>query len=1083
MESNESIKLSASAGRLAKWFAEGVRSEIKVLEKEGSIQKYEVLSGEIIERISDEEVNFQFIIADSTRIPEDSKGQLRTDNTVYEATVIGQQANRLYVNLTGDSPIPDGIPRVTLTIDDTALLKSLAEALEEIESDPAKIGSLATTVFHPHQVQGKVTNLPDTPAFSEIDNDLKAVLEQACGSEVTYVWGPPGTGKTYAIAYLITALLEKGERVLVSSHTHAAVDQALYAAVKTEPNNHGPLANHPLVQDEKILRIGYTKDRKVPDGVKLTKVVEKRANELEEQILELEEKANSLLEKVAQNRKGLSEWKSLDRVKERLTDAHLEVEKHVYEQRKAEDTINDCSELLQQRQEALDKAQRAWFGRKKKVERATTALQITKKELQKSTEALLKAKEDTTAAMRRVEETKDKVIQQQKICEEFRPKADLEHEINQFTSKLKQIEGEIGELQNEISELETRLINEARAIFCTLTKSYVGKELEGQAFDAVIVDEISMALPPLIFLASGRARKRVILVGDFLQLPPIVRSGNRETELSDLIKERLGNDTFHLAGIERDLKPVKNCKVLTRLVQQRRMMPEIAAVARHLVYNKACGGDYDQTGCFENHPSVLEKPTPDWLNFLPESPLVIIDTADLHSWSGKQPGSLSRFNFYSATMAVELAAMAALDIPKPHLDDAPPIGIVTPYAAQRRLLTKMIKGMGLEQWVAAGTVHTFQGGEADLIIFDLVLDEPHWSARLNIPRFTDEVIKDLNVAVTRAESKFVFLASSEWLNKCAKKANSALGHLWAYLREHAPLVAANEVIEQGFIQRVSDKTLHELGWNIQEKTGKENYAILDEHSFYDYFVKDINSCSESLFGLVPYFGEYRWPHIEPHIHAALERGVEVTLVVQPLEDAKNPSYVKKIVKQLQDLGAVVITATGLHGKDIVIDNKIHYTGSLNWASHRGRMEIMHRRVNQELAEVVLTFLQARNIRTAAINEDGTPRTCPQCGGPTILRNQLSQHGIWWDRQALKVGCARYKETGCKYLRPIDERPPFKEIPVCEKDGVTKYRLIEVGRKRKKKKWQCPKHPKEEIIDFVDGDPEPWEMLKQGEIGF
>src|SRR5208337_3069685 len=123
-----------------------------------------------------------------------------------------------------------------------------------------------------------------------------------------------------------------------------------------------------------------------------------------------------------------------------------------------------------------------------------------------------------------------------------------------------------------------------------------------------------------------------------------------------------------------------------------------------------------------DHAEVRERLVPTWLEFLPPNPLLILDTADLHCWSGKQPGSLSRFNFYSATVAVELAAMAAANIPEPALGDPPPIGIVTPFAAQRRLLVRLIEETKLFRWVAAGTVHTFQGGQADLIIFDSVLD-------------------------------------------------------------------------------------------------------------------------------------------------------------------------------------------------------------------------------------------------------------------------------------------------------------------------------------------------------------------------
>ena len=207
------------------------------------------------------------------------------------------------------------------------------------------------------------------------------------------------------------------------------------------------------------------------------------------------------------------------------------------------------------------------------------------------------------------------------------------------------------------------------------------------------------------------------------------------------------------------------------------MAPAIADVARHLVY----GPDG-----IRDDGSVVSRQPPPWLDFLPAGPLLVLDTADLHCWSGKQPGSLSRFNFYSATVAVELAAMAAHAVSEPQSGEPPPIGIVTPFAAQRRLLSRLIVDLGLAPWVLAGTVHTFQGGEADLIIFDAVLDEPYWSARLTTPSDAEEVMRELNVAVTRARHKLVFLGSSEWLNKHAKPA-SALGQLWWFLKDRVSL--------------------------------------------------------------------------------------------------------------------------------------------------------------------------------------------------------------------------------------------------------------------------------------------------------
>ena len=472
-------------------------------------------------------------------------------------------------------------------------------------------------------------------------------------------------------------------------------------------------------------------------------MIELKARKLSALITQLEAKAKPFLDRRANYRAQLSDWDKLAELSSRLESSRTTIK-----QLQAELSQNNTNQRtlrlqFEQKRTELEQAERAWFRRATKVERVSRTLRETENYLQSEENQRAKLDNDLNKALRVAKEFESLLLNQQTICNKLPPRQAIEAKLTEIELQLDPLEKSIRSLQDEIAQLEQRTIAEAKAIFCTLTKSYTGRELESQTFDAVIVDEISMALPPLIFLVAGRASSRVILVGDFLQLPPIVRS---DTEVSNA---RLGQDTFHHAGIEKDLKPVDSCRVLTKLNGQRRMVPQIADVARHLVYSQAGGLD--------DHPDVTNRPIPQWLDFLPVNPLVILDTADLHCWSGKQPGSLSRFNFYSATVAVEVAALAAAKLPKPPENEPPLIGIVTPFAAQRRLLSRLIKDMDLQEWVASGTVHTFQGGQAELIIFDTVLDEPYWSARLCTPRDSNSVKRDLNVAVTRARSKLLLL--------------------------------------------------------------------------------------------------------------------------------------------------------------------------------------------------------------------------------------------------------------------------------------------------------------------------------------
>ncbi|MFH1673367.1 MAG: AAA domain-containing protein [Pseudomonadota bacterium] len=1039
---------------LAKWFAEAVRAELKALERNGGTQVYEVHSGKLIEPRGPNQGIFVFFIADGTRIPEEATGRLKSEDSEFTASVIGQQGNIIHLYIEGKT-LPLGIHWARLIIDDTALLRRLAEVLEECSENSTNLSSLAISVFHPAGTSVHSQGLPNTPELGpdKIQGETRKVIERACGSSVTYIWGPPGTGKTFAIAYLITSLIEAGERVLVTSHTHAAVDQALYEAVKTEGDKCGPLATHSAVSSGKVLRVGVTADPKVPDSVLYDKVLETRGQEIQDMILETEAQIKPLFRIMEWGRAALSEWDKLAEFANRLTAIKESIEKASLNQTSAEEAIGKSKDLIRQRMDGLEKAKRAWFRREKKTRQAKQALEESELKLRQAEKTLASVIQEKKKNLQLHHNLQQAFKKQREVCEKLPKRDAVEKELSEKATDLKPLEEKLDSLQGELSRLGQVVIDEAQAIFCTLTKNYTGKELENQKFDAVIIDEISMALPPLIFLAAGRAKLRVVLAGDFLQLPPIVRS---DTEIANAI---LGTDTFRLAGIADGMRPSEPCPVLAKLTTQRRMVPAIADVARHLVYRQAGGLDDHET---VKHRKV-EEAAP-WLDFLPKNPLIIIDTADLYCWSGKQPGTLSRFNMYSATLAVDIAAMAAKKIQKPPLEEPKPIGIITPFAAQRRLLSKLIADMELDRWVAAGTVHTFQGNQADLIIFDSVLDEPYYTARLCNPKVTEDVLKDLNVSVTRAKNKFVFIGSSEWLNKHAKPA-SALGQIWSYLKDSADLLSALDLIENDFRQRVASTSSEPAAWNIPK--GEKGYTIqiLGEESFFGNFAMDINASENSIFALAPYFGEYRWPKIQPLFNAALAREVKITIVTPPLAETKNKIYVENVIMNLRSLGAVVVSASGLHGKDVIIDERIVYTGSMNWSSHRGRSEVIHRIDAPKYAKQCLEFLHAKHIRQAATNEDGTPRVCPYCGCPIQIVNQRRQH-FRWDFQAMKVGCTNPKCKG--YLRNIDERPPFKKRPVCQVDSRTKYRRVRRGRGEI---WQCPKHPKECPTEkVVPGDP-------------
>lgn len=1039
------------AKALASWFSEAVYAEIAELEKQSTTQSHEVLSGTLVESKGPTSAVYRFLLADGTRLPEEATGRLKTTTDEYGATVVGQQADRIHILLKGEASLPARISRGLLVVDDTALLRKLAEVLDGIAANEKPTSSLATTIFHPADAEVGSTKLCNTPAYSPLEEHQRRAVEQACGSSLTFVWGPPGTGKTYVIARLLAALIEAGERVLVASHTNAAVDQALYESIKTDRNSSGPLANSPAIRDGKILRIGQTTEAKIPDAVRLDKVLEVKARSLTDEIERLEGHVKPLRSRRSELQAAIAEWDKLRALRKQLSDGEQAMADAREALQVTDAEVVAVEAAREQCDQALEAAHRAWFWRATRVGRATRAVETAARRLfqtQQDREAMRAAQD---SASRTMHEAKKLHLQQEQHCAKLIARDKAEQTIEETNEQIAEIEERLRELHDQLAQLEKEIISEAQAIFCTLTKNYSGDALREQMFDAVIVDEISMALPPLLYLAANRASRRVVLVGDFLQLPPIVRS---DTPVSN---ERLGKDIFEMAGIASDgkVQPGPGSRVLAPLVMQHRMVPGIADVARRLVYERA-------EAALTDHPKVVNRIPPRWMSHLPSTPLLIVDTADLHCWSGKQPGSLSRFNLYSSILAVEIAASAARNLESPPRDHRRPIGIITPFAAQRRLLRRLVDDMDLAHWIAAGTVHTFQGQEAELIIFDSVLDEPYWSARLCTPARRAEVLRDLNVAITRTRDMFIFIGSSEWLNKHAKLP-SGLGALWDYLKGHADLVSASEIVDRELFQDADTLFADCVGWSPPGSGEGVALQALDEHSFFDAFAQDIRNAKRSIFALVAYFGQYRWPRIEPLFRSALNRGVEVTIITPPAKEAPNPSYVDEAIKNLRRIGAVVTIATGMHGKKVIIDEKIIYTGSMNFASHRGRVEDIDRIVAPGYAKLCLEMLQAKHIRQAAFNADGSPRTCPH-GHPVQVVNLRRQPR--WDHNPLKIGCA---DDECRYLVAIDQRAPFIDRPRCQVDQRTKYRRVRRGRGER---WECPKHPKKcDTYKVVPGDTE------------
>lgn len=604
------------------------------------------------------------------------------------------------------------IPQLTVEWFSDLIPRKIIERLSKIKDNPSSFNlALTDLLFYPN----KSNIVRNSPIQCEMDKSRNPEQEKAIlgslNNKISYIWGPPGTGKTTTVGFIIYNLIKNGKRVLFATNTNRAVDvtvRQVISAYKTFQKE--------FIDD--LTRYGkpYILNDTDLDSVFFDNQIEKIKSELTEKIkdkVELLQDYNYLKTLLNKNKILLEQ---LNRLKAQIKENENSLSTNLNEVRNLDIKIKNYNNVG-----LLERLARSFLGN------TLGELNVEFNEKKTSAKTLKSDLEET-----RIEYAG--LVNNSSINNDDLIKFDLlKIEVHKFGGEEK--------LKNFIEESlnidDASILKTKKFIGATLAKTVTNDVFFDLNCDTLIIDEASMVNLPYLAILSSLVKDSIVIVGDPQQLPPItqVKSSNA--------KNWLEKDIFMYASQSIDVEGLfkwqnTNPEFVFFLNTQYRMTGKLSHFISELFYNNLLKNG--------NHTNIGEL-----------SGTCFIDTTTLNPQINLLPGkkSYAPYNIVHTQSIINILKYLALN----NLFHPDEIGIVVPFKASAIWIKKELRKEGLNL-VEVGTVHTFQGREKEFIIFDTVMSNVNFTVRPFDEALTNgDVMRLLNVALSRPKQLLFVVAN------------------------------------------------------------------------------------------------------------------------------------------------------------------------------------------------------------------------------------------------------------------------------------------------------------------------------------
>lgn len=930
-------------------FDKALEDEIKAVKTRGGDRTLVLKDGKFIGEIAQGRI-YQFNIERKIPVADETPAQVEILGRSYRASIVSFLDFKLEVRILDFEE--EEIPFALLKIDATYVLRKLKDALSALGFSSRSV-DLALKVFNyipPKCSVGKpVFTLQDMDGHVPDAYQTKAI-ETCLGNEVSFIHGPPGTGKTRTLVNVVNDLANNGKRVLVSCHTNIACDNVLDQFIKYEHEE----TVKSLVDNGEIIRIGtpVLRDPRIKD---LT--IEAIYERLSEELRKEKETLTGLIDSLTQKNKRYYEYKQVflecETLSERIMscEQNISVSKVAIRQYTLEE--NELSHVISEKSQLLSIAQKrnAIVNFFKGTRPRNLRLEIANLNNTKTQKGRSRLEQEKRFRLLSAEIEKLNTSYRGKLgsLPQGIKIEQIESALGETVNNLDKTKAKIADVDERISNLNEGLLSRAKVIVSTLAKTFTDPVPVNMQFDVIAIDEASIAPLPMLFYVCSLAKEKVLIFGDPNQLAPIKLADTSAAE------RWLKRDIFQEAeAVEKRQDDLRT----ESLNNQYRMHEEIFRIVNSNFYD---GDLHDRRPEIDQEYSRYDKLIPK-----SEHRVVVIDTSNAHACMSTEktgPKSRSRYNLYH----IQILERVLHDLIDGNYIEQKDIGIITPYRSQASFIREVLIELELKD-VDLGTVHTFQGIEKKYVIFDLVeapgggkvgvlVNDKH-EKYLGKSRPENEALRLLTVAFSRSREKLLIISHNRHMLENLP-GNSVIRNIIADLINREATIDGTGLVPY-YVP--ADEYPDVALFNQQELLGKE--AVFNQKSFYPHLIRDLENAAEEVIFISGYMSTNRVERLMPHFTRLLSRGVNIKMFTKPpREQMSREQELEQLHRRLKNIGIEIYQHYGTHEKVVAIDGHILYAGSLNALSfNHGSSEMMIRSDSKLKLQKVFSVLAKEHPR-------------------------------------------------------------------------------------------------------------------------